>query len=397
MKKHVMVTVGVLLIFSVLLAGLLIARSRMDAGDAVNPPYYEGNADDKLSGEKKDESVLETLQDTEPVQDTQQIPDTGNTLENDETNAPVTMVFAGDVLFRSYFREHYPSEGIGSVISDMLLDEFVNADLAMVNQEFPFSSRGMPMEGKEYTFCVDPSYVTALNDLGIDIVTLANNHVLDYGKEALEDTFDTLDGAGIRYVGAGESKERAQELQTFEINGKIFGILAASRVIPVVEWNVENEVPGVFATYDGTALCEAIQAAKESCDFVAVYVHWGVEYKEYPEEYQRVLAKQYIDSGADFVVGTHTHCLQGIEYYNGKPVFYGLGNFGFGAGIERTLAIRVVISPDGNVECKLIPVKAANGCTMQMDETEGQTLYRYMEEISRGIAVDAQGVVSPKE
>ncbi len=168
-------------------------------------------------------------------------------------------------------------------------------------------------------------------------------------------------------------------------------------MIPVVEWNVENEVPGVFTTYDGTALCEAIQKAKECCDFVAVYVHWGVEYKEYPEEYQRVLAKQYIDSGADFVVGTHTHCLQGIEYYNGKPIFYGLGNFGFGAGIERTLAIHVTILPDGNVEYMLIPAKAVNGCTVRMEEEEGRMLYRYMEEISEGIAVEAQGVVSQKE
>ncbi len=397
MKKHVIVTIGVLLVFSVLLAGLFIWRSRMDAGDSANPPVQEGNVNDTLSDGKQDGSDSETMWGTEHTQNIQEISGTENTLEKEETDMPITMIFAGDVLFRSYFREHYPSEGIGCAISNDLLDSFVNADLAMVNQEFPFSTRGVPMEGKQYTFRIDPSYVTALNDLGIDIVTLANNHVLDYGKDALKDTFTTLDEAGIRYAGAGESKERAEELQTFEINGKTIGILAASRVIPVVEWNVENEVPGVFTTYDGTALCEAIQKAKECCDFVAVYVHWGVEYKEYPEEYQRVLAKQYIDSGADFVVGTHTHCLQGIEYYNGKPIFYGLGNFGFGAGIERTLAIHVTISPDGNVECMLIPAKAVNGCTVRMEEEEGQMLYRYMEEISEGIAVDAQGAVSQKE
>lgn len=393
MKKHVIVTIGMLLVFSVLLGCVLLWRSGMDEGNpSLETIAQEKNGD--LAGDGQSTEALMENGGTESVENTENREPEGSPAEE---NAQTTMLFAGDVLLRSYFREHYPSEGIGCAISSDLQDEFVNADIAMVNQEFPFSTRGMPMEDKQYTFRVDPSYVTVLNDLGIDIVTLANNHVLDYGKEALFDTFTTLDEAGIRYVGAGESKERAEELQTFEAGGKTFGILAASRVIPVVEWNVENDVPGVFTTYDGTALCEAIRKAKQTCDFVAVYVHWGVEYQEYPEEYQRTLAKQYIDSGADFVVGTHTHCLQGIEYYKGKPVFYGLGNFGFGGTIEKTLAVRVTVSGSGSVECSLIPAKAANGCTVRLEGEEAAELYRYMEEISEGIVIDEQGGIFCKE
>ena len=81
----------------------------------------------------------------------------------------------------------------------------------MVNNEFPFSNRGEPMEDKQFTFCCDPKYVKALNEMGLDIVSLANNHTLDYGRDALSDTFTTLDGAGILYAGAGETKERAYE------------------------------------------------------------------------------------------------------------------------------------------------------------------------------------------
>ena len=178
MKKHVIVTIGVLLVFSVLLAGLFIWRSRMDAGDSANPPVQEGNVNDTLSDGKQDGSDSETMWGTEHTQNIQEISGTENTLEKEETDMPITMIFAGDVLFRSYFREHYPSEGIGCAISNDLLDSFVNADLAMVNQEFPFSTRGVPMEGKQYAFRIDPSYVTALNDLGIDIVTLANKRYL---------------------------------------------------------------------------------------------------------------------------------------------------------------------------------------------------------------------------
>lgn len=393
MKKHVIVTIGMLLVFSVLLGGVLLWRNGMDDGNLSLDAIAQENGG-KSSDDGKSVESLPEKGGTETVESTENREPEASPAE---TDTQTTMIFAGDVLLRSYFREHYPSEGISCAISSDLQNEFVNADIAMVNQEFPFSTRGVPMEGKEYTFRMEPSYVTVFNDLGIDIVTLANNHVLDYGKEALLDTFTTLDDAGIRYAGAGESKERAEELQTFEAGGKTIGILAASRVIPVVEWNVENEVPGVFTTYDGTALCEAIQKAKQTCDFVAVYVHWGVEYQEYPEEYQRTLAKQYIDSGADFVVGTHTHCLQGIEYYKGKPVFYGLGNFGFGGTIEKTLAVRVTVSGDGGVECTLIPAKAANGCTVRLEGEEAAELYRYMEGISEGIAIDGQGGVSQKQ
>ena len=391
MKKHVAVTIGMLLVFSVLLGGVLLWRSGMDDGVLSPDTIAQDHRDPSGEGEST-EAILENGE-AKTVENTENREPEASPAE---TDTQTTMIFAGDVLLRSYFREHYPSEGIGCAISPDLQNEFVNADIAMVNQEFPFSTRGVPMEGKEYTFRIDPSYVTVLNDLGIDIVTLANNHVLDYGKEALLDTFATLDNAGIRYAGAGESRERAEELQTFEAGGKTIGILAASRVIPVVEWNVENEAPGVFTTYDGTALCEAVEKAKQTCDFVVVYVHWGVEYQEYPEEYQRALARQYIDAGADFVVGTHTHCLQGIEYYKEKPIFYGLGNFGFGGTIEKTLAVRVTVSEDGSTECTLIPAKAENGCTVRLEGEEAEALYRYMEGISEGIAVDGQGGVFRK-
>lgn len=389
MKKHVIVTIGMLLAFSVILGGVLIWRNGMDDGVPSPDTIAQNNGDSSGEGQTT-ESVSENGE-TKAVENTE-----NRETEESPAETDTTLIFAGDVLLRSYFREHYPLEGIGCAISADLQSEFVAADVAMVNQEFPFSARGVPMEDKQYTFRIDPSYVTVFNELGIDIVTLANNHVLDYGKEALLDTFATLDEAGIRYAGAGESKERAEELQIFEAGGKTIGILAASRVIPVVEWNVENDVPGVFTTYDGTALCEAIKEAKQTCDFVAVYVHWGVEYQEYPEEYQRTLAKQYIDSGADFVVGTHTHCLQGIAYYKGKPIFYGLGNFGFGGTIEKTLAVRVTVSEDGSVECALLPAKAKNGCTVRLEGTEAEELYRYMEEISDGITIDEQGRISSK-
>ena len=149
-----------------------------------------------------------------------------NGIQNDTEQEEVdiaddtTLIFAGDVLFANAFKSNYDAGGIEKVIEPQLLQELQDADIFMVNNEFPFSNRGEPMEDKQFTFCCDPKYVKALNEMGVDIVSLANNHTLDYGRDALSDTFTTLDGAGILYAGAGETKERAYELQIIEKNGK---------------------------------------------------------------------------------------------------------------------------------------------------------------------------------
>lgn len=145
----------------------------------------------------------------------------------------------------------------------------------MVNNEFPFSDRGTPMADKQFTFRCSPGYVKALNEMGVDVVSLANNHTLDYGREALSDTFVALDGAGILYGGAGDSAERAKQVQVIEANGKKYGFIAVSRVVPTADWKVENAVPGLFSCYDTTALVEVIKEARETCDYVAVYPHWA--------------------------------------------------------------------------------------------------------------------------
>lgn len=385
MKRVIIVTVVVAFVAAVCLGGIFYWRDSGMENSSQNEK--ESTQEEAASQREKETEVSQT----EAAQT--EIPQS----ETEAVSAKDTvLVFAGDVLIQNPVKSNYDNSGIDGVITEELALRFQEADVAMVNEEFPFSTRGTPMEDKQYTFRADPSYVQLLVDMGIDIVSLANNHTLDYGKEAMLDTFAALDGANIRYAGAGETKERAMETQVVEVNGKRFGFLAASRVIPVVEWNVENSQPGVFATYDPTALCQQIEEAKTACDYVVVYVHWGVERETYPEAYQKTLAEQYIDAGADFVVGTHTHCLQGIAYYKGKPIFYGLGNFISVVTLERTLAVELTVDGDGNTAVQLIPAKAAGGQTKAMTEEESKSLYQYMEQISEGIQIDDAGVVTER-
>ena len=340
-----------------------------------------GAGDNMASADETDEKEQEQL--TENTEGAQQTED-----------GVTTILFTGDVLFANAFKAGYDANGIEGVVSAELLQELRDADILMVNNEFPFSDQGTPMADKQFVFQCSPSYVSALNEMGVHVVSLANNHTLDYGKEALIDTFHTLDGAGILYGGAGETVERAEAVQTIEINGKTYGFLAVSRVVPTADWKVENSVPGIFSCYDDTRLVELVAEAKEYCDFLAVYPHWGVEYEAYPESYQTQIAERCIEAGADVIVGSHTHCLQGVSYINGKPVFYSLGNFVFGQTIDRSAMVKVTIDASGNVSYQYIPVYAAGGVTYMATGDQATQICQYLDGISPEATVGTDGMVT---
>ena len=318
------------------------------------------------------------------------------TTQEETTSEPVTLVFTGDVLLSDYVLSNYNSSGISGVVSPDVLNQLTQADLTIINNEFPFSTRGTQAPDKQFTFRVNPSYVSVLTDMGVDIAGLANNHVLDYGSDALLDTFDTLDAAGIDYMGAGEDLSRASALITKEIGGQTFGFLAASRVIPVVSWDVNNSSPGVFTTYDPTQLVAAIQEARNKCDYLTVLVHWGIERDAYPQEYQTQLAKQYIDAGADLIIGAHPHVLQGISYYNGKPICYSLGNFIFNQEIPQTAMVKVTIEKGQEPVIQLLAASATGAYTYLCEDEQKTDIYQYIQQISTGITIDADGYLSPQ-
>lgn len=309
------------------------------------------------------------------------------------TGEPFTMFFTGDVMLQNVMGR-YDEKGINGIISEYLEEEMVNANMTMINNEFPFSTRGEQAPDKQFTFRVHPRYVSALQDMGVDVASLANNHALDFGTDALLDSFTTLDEAGIPYVGAGETTERAEEAVFVEANGRKVGVLSASRVIPVHTWNIINTKPGLFCTYDSTRMVERIKEIEDECDYVVVFVHWGIERKAYPEEYQRELAHQYIDAGADLVVGNHAHVPQGIEYYKGVPIVYCLGNYIFNPNMVDTYALKAIWREDGTTQLQIIPVDTRELLTAELAGEERQAFFRYLESISAGISIDDDGMVT---
>ena len=242
-----------------------------------------------------------------------------------------------------------------------------------------------------------PEKVSMFQELGIDIVTLANNHALDFGTDALLDTCSTLDDAGILRVGAGANLEEAKKPVFMEAKGRKIGFLGASRVIPESSWNAASKEPGMLTTYDPSLLLEEIKKAREACDYLVIYVHWGIERDERPQEYQRILGQRYIDAGADLVVGSHPHVMQGLEYYKGKPIVYSLGNFVFGSSIPKTALLKVEWDGEDAL-LRLVPGTSSGGYTrMLTDEGEKAGFYQYITSISYGVTVGEDGIVAPGE
>ena len=332
------------------IAGLIFSQE--DDSQADESGLQPESAQNTESSEEATDSETTEEEEAEPVDQT------------------ATILFTGDVEISEYVQAKYSSSGIDGIISPTLQQEMRDATVTMINNEFCFSTRGEKAADKQYTFRVDPSYVSLLTDLGVDIAGLANNHVLDYGRDALTDTFTTLTDAGIEYTGAGDSLEDASKLIVkTDAKGRTYGFLAASHVIPVASWNVENAQPGVFCFYDNTALIAAVKEAASQVDYLFVMVHWGTEHTTELTSYQVSDGHAIIDAGATAVIGMHSHCLQPMEYYQGKPIFYSLGNYIFNANITSGGAVAFDFDENDNMTVRFIAVNASDTYTKESGES----------------------------
>ena len=292
--------------------------------------------------------------------------------------------------------------GIRDCFSPALLKEMRDFDLFMLNNEYTYSRRGKPQE-KTYTFRADPKRVKNLKTLGVDIVLAANNHIKDYGEESLVDTLDTLDKAGIRRVGAGRNLEEASSPVIYEINGHKIAYVAAScaEEHEDVIWTspATDDSPGILGCYDPETFYEAVRKAAQQADFVIASVHWGYEYLEYYTEEQEAMARELVASGADAVIGTHPHILQGISIIDGVPVFYSLGNFWFNGEDLMTgmaeLTLRLPADPHEKPRLtglRFIPCTQRDLFTSGPEEgQEKELILQHMRDISFGTEIDSDG------
>lgn len=352
-----------------------------------------------------------SVKDTETIKESQSEVTTQESTTEEPTTIDLqefdfTMCFAGDILLAegeiTTNNLDASANGLQGCISKEYLDIMKSADYTCVNNEFTYSTRGKPLNGKAWTFRANPTRVNYLKEMGVDLALLANNHVYDYGKDAMLDTLDTLKNAGVDYFGAGANLEEAMKPVYVELGGKTVAFVAASRAekYKMTPQATATE-PGILRCYDPALFIEVIKEARANADFVVACVHWGTERSTVLEDAQLNTARQYIDAGADMIIGSHSHCLQGMEYYKGKPIVYSLGNFWFDEYYEDTMLVNVRIHGDingSNVELSVVPGMQDDGRTVIFtDEKEKERVYKYLEDISINIEIDENGVVHSKE
>lgn len=313
----------------------------------------------------------------------------------------VTVTFAGDILFDPEYGVMAALQLNGGNIANGIMPDVIaemkSADIMMLNNEFPYSDAGTPTEDKKFTFRAEPSYVSYLHDLGVDIVSLANNHAYDYGEEAFLDTMSTLKSAGIPYVGAGADEQEAMSPVYYIINDMKIAFVSATQIekaeYPDTKGAEENS-PGVFRCWDGEKLLQAVTRAKRNSDFVIVYVHWGTENEEETDWAQDKQAPELVEAGADIIIGSHPHILQKIDVINGVPVVYSLGNFWFNSKTVDTGMVKIEVSKEGLQSLRFIPCLQSEYRTAMVTGEEKERILNLMRNMSENVQIDSDGYVT---
>lgn len=360
----------------------------------------------EASGEKEDivvaavetvESTEETTEETneeineEIIEESTEGTTTEFVSEIAESDSCVSFLFAGDICLEEdgFVLDYYDLVGgdLQRCISPSLLERMASADLFMLNHEYCISARGSRLN-KYYTFRAKPERMELLKEMSVDIVSLANNHVYDYGYDAFSDTIDLLDQAGICHVGAGRNSDEAEQVVYFDVKGIRIGVVAASRAEKnVITPQATKDRAGVFWMYDDTRLKEVVKDANEQCDFLIAYLHWGTEDSNYFEAYQHEIAEELVALGVDAIIGGHSHRVQGMEFIGEVPVLYSLGDFWFNGEDKYSILVQLNIYKDGSCETEITACRQKDYKVIKItEEQEKEDYFSYLSRLSPNVS-----------
>ena len=367
-----------------------------------------GNDDAALQTEQSTEQIQEQIEEIKDVND--KYADVLNDPAYMEDNniyakdaadpTQVSVAFAGDILFDPNYavmsKLLQNGGNIESAISSDLIEEMRSADIMVLNNEFPYSDRGTPTPEKQFTFLARPQSVSYLGELGVDLVSLANNHAYDYGESAFLDTMDTLAQAGVTYMGAGRNLQEARRPVYYIMNNMKIAFVAATQIERLDNPDTKgatNTTAGVFRCWNGDNLMETVREAEQNSDFVIVFLHWGTENQETIDWAQEKQAAEVAEAGADLIIGAHPHCLQQISMVNGVPVVYSLGNFWFNSKTVDTGMVRAVLNENGLQSLQFIPCLQSGCKTSLVQGEEKGRILNYMRSLSGGVTIDDEGYI----
>jgi poly-gamma-glutamate capsule biosynthesis protein CapA/YwtB (metallophosphatase superfamily) len=273
--------------------------------------------------------------------------------------APVTLAYTGDVMFGRTVNSHMLATAPNDPYPFTYTADFLRGfDLTIGNLECVISNLGTPVP-KSYNFRGDARAYDRLLKAGFDLVSVANNHSGDYGKDAFMDEYTTLPTRGLTPIGGGKNQQQAHTPIFKTVRDTTIAFLAYDEIDPF-SFAATTTTPGdAWLTAD--ALRQDIALARAQADFVIPFVHWGVEYSTDVTDHQRQLAQTAIDAGADLLVGAHPHVIEPYEFYNGKLIVYSLGNFVFDNMLEEVVRrgniLTLTISKNQLLDWKLVTTR----------------------------------------
>ncbi len=288
----------------------------------------------------------------------------GGPSSSEEKAPTVRIMLGGDTSVDGEFADVCYENGVDYPWKQV--DELLrSADLAVLNLETCVSADGVSEKKEGYGFRTPPEMLEGFVNAGVDMVNLANNHTRDFGYQALLNTFDSLEQYGIDYFGAGKDLDEAAGLVIKEINGIKIGFTGSNRVWLPEDYEAGVDHAGINQIHSASKPSTQAYLAKlreydKQVDVLIAFMHYGTEEVFEVTSYQQSMAREMIDCGVDIFVGGHSHTLQPIEFYNGKPIFYSIGNFIFwhiDDDIDGLSAVfDMEVSRDGLVNLRLHPV-----------------------------------------
>ena len=348
--------IAILVVGAATVAWFLGGRGGSDAGAGAVPEAGGGSSTVSTSGGTDD-----------PVDDSPDGPGAATTTTTSTTPPPtptpepkqqLVIHATGDVSLDPSYIPALSANGYAWAWSG-LDGLFERDDLTIVNHECPSTEIVAPVS-KTFVFRCDPEALDEALQAGVEVANLANNHGYDQGAEGLLDSIRNLRRAGLVPVGAGQDAAHADAPRYVEVKGWRIAIVGVGEVLDPVTQVAAKGHPGTAVGHEFSRALAAIAEAEARADLVLVTIHWGVELDTQPRDYQVEEARSMIDAGADAIFGHHSHRLQPMDTYKGRPIFYGLGNFVWPRlSVEgaTTAVARVIVRPDGTIMGSLMPAE----------------------------------------
>jgi poly-gamma-glutamate capsule biosynthesis protein CapA/YwtB (metallophosphatase superfamily) len=316
-----------------------------------------------------------------------------------EPTYKVSLTAVGDVMLARKVERLIQSQGPDYPFVKVR-DKLKAADITFGNLESPLSERGTPLPGKGICFRARPEMSQKLQDSGFDVLSVANNHAVDYDTDAFLDTLELLRSSQIQPVGGGQNIDEARRPVIIEKNGLKVGFLAYTIFADIYydaryrrTFRATETVSGV-APLEQELILEDLAELRPQVDVAIVSLHWGTEYSKSPQTAQRELGQALIDGGADLIIGHHPHIIQGFERYKDGLIAYSLGNFIFDQNqhvfTRQGLILDLNLTREGLQDLQVWPVFIKESQPYVMEGEEAQELLQTVQNLNRNLGTESQ-------